>query len=123
MKTFKQSLKNAKEYAKSIAKDKDKVSLVLSGISLTVISCIVVNEANKNSFKKRESEITDYMYDRGYGTGLQEGTEGTLQLMVNNELTTAEDASKAYKDVAMLVEDKFYDKEDVIVAWNDAAEL
>ena len=73
MKTFKQSLKNAKEYVKSIAKDKDKVSLVLSGISLTVISCIVVNESNKHSSKKRESDIVDYMYDRGYGAGLETG--------------------------------------------------
>ena len=94
-----QMLKNAERKVVDFTHNPDKMRGLFTGIAITVVGALLVNEVKDSKHKK---EVKDDI-EATYGLGLHAGVEGTLAELVSEDILEYEKADDAYRHINKIV--------------------
>ena len=94
-----QMLKNAERKVVDFTHNPDKMRGLFTGIAITVVGALLVNEVKDSKHKK---EVIDDI-EASYGLGLHAGVEGTLAELVSEDILEYEKADDAYRHINKIV--------------------
>lgn len=96
-----QMLKNAERKVVDFTHNPDKMRGLFTGIAITVVGALLVNEVKDSKHKKELKKTKNYYLDFGYGEGMKNGNFDTLDMLNFNDKISKEEAilyGKAYDD-------------------------